>query len=119
MHKLPTSTKDSNSWALGSIILDSNVARAFIEEIPLWGVQAAKAQRKLHRLWRDCAISAQYRDLMITDEPLQRMLRSSGRWFNNNNTIRVSNSFDSDQAHTGLGGNRKRQFYRRTEIKNR
>ena len=44
MHKLATSTKDSNSWALGSIILNSNVARAFIQDVLLWGVRAAKAQ---------------------------------------------------------------------------
>ena len=44
MHKLASSTKDSNSWALGSIILDSNVARAFIQDVLLWGVRAAKAQ---------------------------------------------------------------------------
>ena len=47
MHKLATSTKDSNSWTLGSIILDSNVARAFIQDVLLWGVRAAKAQGKL------------------------------------------------------------------------
>ena len=59
MHKLATLTKDSNSRALGSIILDSNVARAFIQDVLLWGVRAAKAPGKLHRLWRDCVISAQ------------------------------------------------------------
>ena len=58
MHKLATSTKDSNSWALGSIIVDSNVARAFIQDVLLWGVRAAKARGKLHMLLRECVISA-------------------------------------------------------------